>query len=43
MIAKLNLGWFNFRIIHIQFNMLEFYDDYEPNIGKYGKLLKNLA
>jgi hypothetical protein len=40
MIAKLNLGWFNFRIIHIHFNMLEFY---EPNIGKYGKLLKNLA
>jgi hypothetical protein len=38
--AKLNLGRFNFRIIHIHFNMLEFY---EPNIGKYGKLLKNLA
>jgi hypothetical protein len=37
MIAKLNLGWFNFRIIHIHFNMLEFY---EPNIGKYGNGLK---
>ena len=37
MIVKLNLGRFNFTIIHIHFNMLEFY---EPNTGKYGNCLK---